>query len=208
MTQKIEAIIFDLGGVLVDFDHTIAAKKFMGMANKELKVIYDLFFSSGITALFEEGKISAQGFFEQTREMLGLKIDFEEFYSIWNKIFFFTEKNLFVYALAKRLKQNYKLALLTNVNIMHFEYLKKNFPVFDVFHTVLTSFEVGFTKPSPLIYQKALSALKVDVAEKVFYTDDREDLIKEASALGFKAHVFKGSEKLLQDLKKSGVLVN
>ena len=205
MENKIEAVIFDLGNVLISFDHTIAARRISGFTDKTEQEIFGLFFDSGITGLFEEGKISSQDFFSRVREMLNLKLDYKDFLPIWNEIFFLTRENSGVYKLAKTLKGRYKTALLSNINVLHFNYLKQIFPLFDAFDCVLTSFELGMRKPHPLIYSRALEALGVEAPEKVFYTDDRPELVEIAAGLGIKGAVFTGIEQLKKDLVDAGI---
>jgi len=205
--NKVEAIIFDLGNVLIDFDHTIAARKISSLTTRTPKEIFNLFFDSELTGLFEEGKISPQDFYSEVKKMLNLELDYADFLPIWNEIFFFTEKNRSVYNLAKTLKSYYKIALLSNINILHFEYLKNNFPVFDVFHHIIASFEVGFKKPHPLIYQKTLGILGV-LPQAVFYTDDRAELVEKASELGIRSFCFEGIDKLNEDLLSVGINKN
>jgi len=206
--SEIKAIIFDLGNVLVDFNHAIAAQRISRFTEKSPQEIFNLFFDSPLTGLFEEGKISPEEFFLRIKKMLNLKLKFNEFVPIWNEIFFLTEKNHQVYNLAKTLKNRYKLALLSNINILHFEYLVKNFPVFDVFHNIITSFESGFQKPHPLIYKKTLQALKVACACDVFYTDDRQELVDKARELGLRCAVFKDPVQLKHDLEEAGINTN
>lgn len=203
----VEAVIFDLGNVLIDFDHLIAAKKIARLTNMAAQEIYELFFDSELTSLFEEGRISPSEFFVKVKEKLDLGLDYERFASIWNEIFFFSEKNSGVYSIAKSLKKNYKLALITNINILHFDYLKKNFPVFDIFDPIVTSFQIGFRKPHPLIYKKTLEMLRV-LPENVFYTDDRADLVSKAKDSGIKSFVFINIEKLKKDLSEAGVSIS
>src|SRR3989338_5470144 len=107
MDVHIKAVIFDLGNVLIDFDHTISAKRISKFTEMP-----------------------------------------------WNDIFFLTKHNRFVYNLAQDLRKTYKLALLSNINILHFDYLKKNFSIFKPFHHIILSYEVGLRKPDPLIYKK------------------------------------------------------
>jgi len=201
-----QAIIFDLGNVLIDFDHRIAARRISKFTDKSQEEIYNLFFDSGLTALFEEGKVSPQQFFQNIQEILNLKLNYEEFVPIWNEIFFFTEKNLEVYNLARILKGHYKVALLSNINTLHFEYVEKTFPILDAFHNIITSFEAGARKPKKEIYQKALEILNT-LPEDTFYTDDRKELIVNARELGIQAHVFTNIEQLKKDLRKTGVKI-
>lgn len=202
-----KAVIFDLGNVLVDFNHMVAAERISKFSDKTGQEIFDLFFDSELTALFEEGKILPPDFFLGVKEKLNLKLEYPDFVPIWNEIFFLSERNWGVYNLARSLRKRYKVALLSNINILHFEYLTKTFPLFDVFHQIVTSFESGFRKPHPSIYQKTLQALEVS-PEDAFYTDDRADLIEKAAELGIRGHVFTGIKKLHKDLIDSGINPN
>jgi putative hydrolase of the HAD superfamily len=198
------ALIFDLGNVLLDFDHSIAAKKISRLCEKGSDEIFNLFFDSGITALFEEGRISPQDFFCRVRDMLKLKICYGEFLPIWNEIFFISDKNRAVQRLVCLLSRDYKLALLTNINILHFDYIKKTYPLFEPFSAVLTSFAVGFRKPKKEIYQRAIETLGVSAGD-ILYTDDRAELVEGARVLGIKGFVFRSPQQLEADLIQAGI---
>ena len=205
--HSIKAVIFDLGNVLIDFDHRIAAKKISRFTDKNPQEIFNLFFDSELTALFEEGKITPHNFFSEVKKILNSKLDYAKFLPIWNEIFFLSERNQAVYNLVKILKEQYKIALLSNINILHFDYLKKNFSVFDAFHNIITSFESGLRKPDPLIYKKTLDLLDA-TPQDTFYTDDRVELTEKARTLGIRGFVFKGIEQLKIDLLDNGININ
>lgn len=202
--HKIKAVIFDLGNVLIDFDHTLVAKKVSLLSQKPAQEIFNLFFDSELTNLFETGKIRPADFYLQVKELLNLKIAYRQFVLLWNDIFFLTPKNYAVYYLAKKLKNRYATLLLSNINVLHFDYLKKNFPVFDAFHKLFTSFKLGLRKPDPRIYQKTLEILSLRPQE-VFYTDDRPELVASATLLGLPSVVFKSIAGLEKDLQNSGI---
>jgi glucose-1-phosphatase len=201
---EIKTVVFDLGRVLVDFDHHIAARKISVLSSKTPQEIFDLFFNSPLIQNFEEGKISPEDFFSSVSQMLGISLSFNEFLPIWNQIFFLSEENKAVYTLGQALKNRYRLALLSNINTLHFDYLKENFPVFDIFHDIFASCEMGCIKPDPEIYRQVISRLKVKPGE-IFYVDDREELIESANSLGIRGFVFKGAKQLKQDLACCGV---
>ncbi|MCM8796917.1 MAG: HAD family phosphatase [Candidatus Omnitrophica bacterium] len=202
----IKGIIFDLGNVLIDFDHRIAAERISCFSDKNAEDIYNLFFDSALTATFEKGKISPQDFFLSLKQMLNLNIDYQTFLPIWNEIFFLTQKNQAVYQLAKGLKSRYHTALLSNINKLHFEYLKDKFTVFDAFHRLFTSYELGYRKPEPEIYEKALGLLGL-APEECFYTDDRQELVEAALKMGINAFVFSNVAKLKESLAETGINV-
>ena len=203
----IKAVVFDLGNVLVDFDYSMAAKRIKHFSSINIKDIPKLIISSEITKNFEEGKISPGDFFLYIKSLLRLNISYEAFVPIWNEVFFLSAKNRAVFSIANILRGKYKIAILSNINTLHFDYLKRNFPIFDIFHEVFASCDMGIVKPDLKIYNKALEFLGV-APQEVFYTDDREELITKARFLIPNSFVFKGIKKLKNDLIESGVILN
>ncbi|MDD2679978.1 MAG: HAD family phosphatase [Candidatus Omnitrophica bacterium] len=204
MAEGIKAVLFDLGNVLVDFDYSISAKRVSRFCDRDPKDIVGFFFDSALTVLFEEGKILPADFFAKVKEALGLKLSYTAFVPIWNEIFFLSAKNRSVYSLVNNLKLRYRVALISNIDILHYEYLKKHFPVFNVFDRLFLSYALGAVKPDRLIYQQALAALKV-CPESVFYTDDRPELVKSARGLGINSFVFSDIKQLKSDLLSAGI---
>ncbi len=205
MAGSIKVVLFDLGRVLVDFDHKRAAERISSFCPKTPLEIYNLFFESGATVAFEAGKITPEDFYLQVKEMLGLKLSYDSFIPIWNDIFFLSPKNRSIFKLVNTLRAKYKTALLSNINTLHYEYLKKNFPVFGVFDQVFLSFQLGLIKPDREIYNKVIQELKVSPQE-IFYTDDRADLVQSAKELGIRGCVFASLEQLIKDLGAAQVV--
>ncbi|MBP7217010.1 MAG: hypothetical protein KBA46_06990, partial [Candidatus Omnitrophica bacterium] len=107
--KVIKALVFDLGRVLIDFDHMIAARKIARSPGVPAEQIYQFFFDSPLTGLFEEGAISAHDFFHEVKVQLDLNLEFEEFIAIWNDIFFLSDSNRAVYQLVVSLRDRYTL---------------------------------------------------------------------------------------------------
>ena len=205
--NAIKAVIFDLGNVLIDFDYYIAINRISQFTDKSPNQIFALFFDSELTALFEEAKISPDEFFLKVKETLNIKLDYNDFLPIWNEIFYLSPKNEQVHNLTRILQKNYPLALLSNINVLHFDYIKKKFSVFESFQSIIASCEVKICKPDPLIYQKTLDNLGVS-PQNAFYTDDRPELVEAANRLGINGFVFKGIQQLNKDLISAGISLN
>jgi len=205
MSESIKVLLFDLGRVLVDFDHLRAAERLAAFCSKTPRQIYDLFFESEATLAFEAGKISPQDFYLQVKQVLDLKLSYTSFEPIWNDIFFLSAKNRSVFGLVNNLRVNYKTAMLSNINILHYEYLKKNFPVFGVFDKVFLSFQLGFIKPDKEAYNLVIRGLKVSPQE-IFYTDDRPELVESAKSLGLRGCVFTSFSQLISELRDNGII--
>ena len=203
--KEIKAVIFDLGNVLIGFDHTIAVKKILKHTPKKSRDIYDLFFDSDLTQEFEKGKTGTLEFFQQVQTALELKISYGEFLPIWNEIFFSKpESENFVGSL----NSGIKLALLSNINQLHYEYIRKEFSsAIGLFEAdkIIPSFRTGFIKPDKEIYDLALKALGVS-RESVVYVDDRLDLIEAALGYGIKSIQFKSAKELKQKFQDLGII--
>ena len=203
MENKIRAVIFDLGNVLIGFDHTIAVGRISGYAAKSAQEIYALFFDSEITREFERGDISAQEFFEKIKAVLNLKISFPEFLPIWNEIFFSRpDAEEFVRSLEPRIK----LVLLSNINELHYDYVKEKFSsAIALFNEVIPSYVTGFMKPAREIYALAIRATG-ETIENIVYVDDRQDLIEAARSYGLQSIQFKDVEQLRKEFQKLGII--
>ena len=203
--KEIKAVIFDLGNVLIGFDHTIAVKKILKHTPKKSRDIYDLFFDSDLTQEFEKGKTGKLEFFQQVQTALELKISYGEFLPIWNEIFFSKpESENFVGSL----NSGIKLALLSNINQLHYEYIREEFSsTIGLFEPdkIIPSFRTGFIKPDKEIYDLALKALDVP-RESVVYVDDRLDLIEAALSYGIKSIQFKSAKELKQKFQDLGII--
>ena len=204
MANEIKVLLFDLGKVLVDFDHLRSAQRIAAFCSKTPRQIYDLFFESGVTLAFESGKITPEDFYHQVKQMLGLELSYDSFAPIWNDIFFLSAKNRSVFGLVNALRANYKVAMLSNINILHYEYLKNNFPVFGVFDKLFLSFQLGLIKPDKEIYNLVIRELGASPQE-IFYTDDRPELVQSAKSLGIRGCVFTNFGQLISDLRDNGI---
>lgn len=201
--MSIKAVLFDLGKVLIHFDFEPAFKKLAKHSGKSPDEIRGFFASSELEVLYDGGKISSRDFYRRVCRALGLTLSYGEFEALWNNIF---KPVPGMSALVDRLERTHRLVLISNTNEMHFNFVKKHYPVLKKFSRHIVSYKEKIRKPDSRIYRKALSACKAKPHE-VVYIDDREDLTSAAKELGFHVHTFKNDRpKLEQLLKKHGVL--
>ncbi|MBU1888317.1 MAG: HAD family phosphatase [Candidatus Omnitrophica bacterium] len=200
MGKKYDAILCDLGNVLINFDHRIAVRKILRYTPKNEEEIYSLFFDSSFTELYEEGKIDPAEFFRRVKKAIELDLDYDGFFLIWNDIFFETPLNKKMQDFLKKVKSVYKLVMISNLNVTHFEFLKKQMDIFKEFDRLILSYETGCRKPAPEIYRAALVSVRAS-SDKAFYIDDRQDLIEAASGLGIKGIVF-DNEKAFEKIER------
>ncbi|MBN2831472.1 MAG: hypothetical protein JXL82_04275, partial [Candidatus Omnitrophica bacterium] len=75
------------------------------------------------------------------------------------------------------------------------------------FHEVSWNHDSTIKGSFPLLLRNSIEVLRV-LPEEVFYTDDREELVKSAKALKINSFVFKDIKKLKSDLAGLGVVSN
>ena len=202
VNKKYSTIAFDLGNTVIRFDHSISAKRIANLFNIDSKKIYDTFFDSEITRAFDRGELSPRQFHEEASRALGVKLPYRDFAKIWSEIFWEDES---VAAIVRALKGKYKLFLLSNINRTHFEYIEKKFDIIKVFDELILSFMVGAIKPEPLIFEELIKRAGGD-RRSLLYIDDREDLIKEATAMGIDSIRFEGADSLKEEMAERKIL--
>jgi len=196
--MKPELLIFDLGRVLVDFDFRKAIRDIKQFSPLSEDQIHHFFETTPLWDAYERGSLPSEDFFRKLSEALELKgITFEDFKPLWCNIF--TEKTDTV-ALLQKLKGRYKLAMLSNVNEMHWLYIRDRHAFMHWFDIPIASYAVGLRKPEAAIYQHVLEKAGVP-AEKSLFTDDVEAHITAAQKLGIRAHQFTTADQFAKDIK-------
>jgi len=205
MTQSpIEVILFDLGNVILPFNHyQIAEKLSRFVQRKEFqdpqKIFFYLFDShEGVINDFDVGKASPPNFFQSIKKHLDLSVSFEEFIPIWNNIFVEDQE---VSQIILSLKGMWRLGLLSNTDPLHFNYILSKFPIMRAFDKWILSYEVGFKKPAIEIFQKAIEWALVK-PEKILFIDDMKKHVDVAISLGIQGIHFISAEQLKEELHK------
>ncbi len=195
------AIVFDLGKVLVHFDFQLGYRALEGRCPYPAAEIRRRLADGGLVERFETGLIEPHDFVRQISEALSLGVNYEEFCAIWSCIFRHT---LVPESMLAGLAKRYRLLLLSNTNAIHFESIRRNYPLLRHFHGLVLSYEVKAMKPQPEIYQAAL-ALAGCRPEECFYTDDIEEYVEAARRLGIDAVQFESSQQLQREMAARGI---
>jgi len=203
MTQiPIEVILFDLGNVILPFNHYQIAEKLSQFSQRkefqDPQKIFSYFFDfeKGAVNGYEVGKVSSIQFFKSLKEYLHLALSFEEFIPIWNDIFI---ENKEVSEIIRSLKGKKRLGLISNTNPLHFDYILSKFSVIHIFDKWILSHEVGFKKPDVHIFQKAMEWASVEPG-KILVIDDMKRHVEMAVSLGMQGTHFISAQQLKDEL--------
>lgn len=196
-----KAIIFDLGKVLVHFDFKRSYRKFESLCPHASADIPKLLAPTGLVERFETGLVEPRPFVDELCRTLDLRVDYEEFCEIFNGIFTDT---LIPESLLQALAARYRLLLLSNTNAIHFEMLRRTYPMLRHFHHLVLSYEVKAMKPQQEIYETAIR-LAGCRPEECFYTDDIPAYVEGARKVGIDAVQFESAEQIERELRARGI---
>ena len=187
--DKIKNIIFDLGDVILNIDVPVASLSFAQLSGKEQHEIVSLFKEKDIFRQFETGKLDEKGFRDYIRELLVFPDWTDEMIDVaWNSLLLDLPPERV--ELLKKLRENYRLFLLSNTSSIHITQVNKILEAAtgiekldDLFDKVYYSYDMGLMKPHPAIYLQVLKEQGLE-AEETLFLDDNADNIAAASKLG------------------------
>jgi len=199
----IKAVIFDLGRVIVPFDFARGYSRISALTGLPQSEIPERIRPSGLVERLESGTIEPRDFFRQLSEVLGLKCSYREFCEIWSSIFL--PATLISEEMLAKIAARYRLVLLSNTNAIHFDMIRANYPHLRHFHALVLSHEAGAMKPSPRIYEQAVTAAGCR-PEECFFTDDVAEYVEGARRCGIDAVQFESVEQIERELRRRKVL--
>ena len=203
--ERPEGVIFDLGGVILDFDHMLICRPLAELSGMAPEEVFETVFASGLERLYDKGKISTDEFYTEGLSLLGIpRADLppERFKEVWNGIFTLKDE---VVDIIRGLRGKARLFLLSNTNELHWEYAAREYPVLsELFEDVFLSFRLGARKPEPEIFRKVMDSVSIP-AERLFYVDDLAGHVEAARGAGIDGLVFTTPEELSGRLASVGL---
>ncbi len=205
-----EFLYFDLGKVLLSFDHARMVRQMAEVAGVGVEAMRAALMPSGDPSegdaqwRLEAGQLSEEAYHEGLSERLGCRPPRAELDLAASDIFAEIAPSM---RLLERLKAGgYRLGLLSNTNPIHWRFfLDGRFPTLnEVFEVRLSSFGIGAMKPDPVVYEAAIERAGVP-AERVFFVDDRPENVEGAIACGIDAVLFTDTSTLESDLRTRGI---
>ena len=187
---NIKAIIFDMGGVIVDLDIEDckrAFKEYLGYYR--IDELIDPCHQKGIYGDLEEGKISGDEFRRivlQDSDPGALAENVDK--AMWHIL---TGISPYKVEMLKRLSESYDLYLLSNNNPVCLPRAKAIFggagiPLEKIFRRCFYSFEMKALKPSETFYKAVVREIGIP-AEQMFFIDDSQKNVDGAIAAGLPA---------------------
>lgn len=184
--DTIKNIIFDFGGVILPIDYSLTQKAFMKLGLKDA--------SKTLTQLFqqyEKGLLTTNDFLSRLSLFLPDTVEKQQIIDAWNALILdYVPHKL---ELVKKLKEQYRVVLLSNTNELHFidftQKLKRQTTyncLNEILHQTYYSHHLHMRKPDAEIFEKVLH-LEGFKPEETLYFEDTAEHVHTAVSLGIQA---------------------
>ena len=203
-SNDIDTIIFDLGGVLVDWNPEYLYRKIFAK-EEEMK----RFLSEVCTPHWNEQQDAGRPLETATNLLLDQHPQYEKeiraFYDRWEEMLG-GPMEATVSILERIHSQNrHRLYALTNWSHETFPIAQQRYSFLGLFEGILVSGAEKLKKPDPAIYRLLFDRYRINPETAIFIDDSRPN-VKAARASGLKAIHFQGAERLARELTEMGLL--
>jgi FMN phosphatase YigB (HAD superfamily) len=186
--DRINTLIFDLGGVIVDLAPERTLTEFATLADKPVPEILEMYTNHASFPAYETGRIGVEEFRNSVRNMFDVDVSDAEIDRCWNAMLVGIPPEKLT--MLTRLKKHFTTLVLSNTNSIHLTYINevilKGQELDAYVHRAHYSHLVGMRKPDREIFEYILNAHSL-VPEQTLFMDDNADNIRAAKALGIEA---------------------
>ena len=192
-------VYFDLGNVLVTFDHEIAVRQLGKLTDRLDSEVRRAVFESDLQQRFETGLIDSKEFTAEVNRLLKTNVAVNAVMLAISDIF--QPNEAILEALTYLRKRGVAMGILSNTCEAHWSWIQRqNWPMVDGwFSKSILSYEVGSMKPDQGIYQACEAACKC-TGDQIFFTDDKPENIRAAQSHGWTTYQFGNVQELISCL--------
>lgn len=201
---RIEALLFDLGGVMIDIDFERIFSRWARLSTLTGAQIRERFAVDTAYLAYERGQLDSSAYFNHLRRLLELDACDEDIACGWNAIFVaeITEAVTMVHGARARLP----CFAFTNTNPVHQASWSSQFPaVVAAFDDIFVSSELGVRKPEQRAFETVVQKIGVDPASVLFF-DDLPQNVAGAEALGIRAVQVRSPQDIRRALTVNALL--
>lgn len=204
MSKTIETIIFDLGGVLIDWSpEYVYLKEFRGDRQN-----MDWFLNEICAWDWNANQDAGYPLAKATEDRVKMFPEHEElirmYYGRWEEMLGFTHEETLKILKTVVESPRYKVFALTNWSGETWPKAIEKFPWLQWFEGILVSGDEGMRKPFPEIYELLLDRYQIE-RDKAVFIDDSLANVEGSKAVGLEAIHFQDAAQLRTELEQLGV---
>jgi FMN phosphatase YigB (HAD superfamily) len=170
-----DALLFDLGRVVLDIDFDKAVACWAGHAGCAPAELVARFVREESYRHHEVGKIDDAAYFESVRQSLGIKLSDAQMLEGWNAIF--AGEMHGIAPLLTRAAKRLPIYAFSNTNNAHVEHFSVAYAgVLRHFREIFLSSTIGLRKPDADAYDHVVKAIGMPASRIVFFDDSAENI--------------------------------
>jgi putative hydrolase of the HAD superfamily len=201
--RGIRTLLFDLGGVIIDFDFDRAFRFWAARASGEPAEIERRFSLDEPYEQHERGELHASDYFASLRRSLNIILSDDELIEGWNDVYLGVMPGML--AMLTIASQRFPLYAFTNSNPTHQSVWSMRFAKeLSIFKNIFVSSELGLRKPDPEAFSEVASRTGFNVSEFLFF-DDTPENIEGARTAGMHAVLVESSSDVREALLQLGL---
>lgn len=203
MTTKIQAVIFDFGNVLLEWNPRHVYRRYFTNEDEMERFLQEVNFMDW-NAQQDKGRTFTQGVAELSGQFPHYSELIQAYHDNWEDSIgdFFAG----TVEIMKRLKEKgYSLYGLSNWSAETFPLAREKYDFFNLLDDIVISGEVGMIKPDPEIFELLLQRI-ARKADECLFIDDAPANVEQAQRMGFATVLFQSPEQLEAELRMLHVL--
>ena len=183
--RPVDALLFDLGGVVIDIDFGRVLARWAQDAGGELERLRAQFSFDPPYERHERGEIDAREYFASLRSSLGIDLTDAQFVAGWNSLYVGEVPGMA--ALLRKLADRVPLYAFTNSNPTHKAVTNVLFAdILRPFRRVFVSSDMGKRKPEAEAFAEIAKTIGVPL-DRILFFDDSAGNVEAARAIGMPA---------------------
>lgn len=178
MMSKISNIIFDIGNVILNFDHNKVIEKFTKDTEEQKFILENIINSPEWLkyGLIDTGYVTRENAIKIVQDRTNHKKD-ELIYDFWMNYNNYASVNMEIIDIIKKLNEkNYKIFLLSNMNAHTVQFIKETSDLFDIVDGYILSYRVHQIKPYEGIYKTLIERYSLKEDECIFIDDNAKNI--------------------------------
>ena len=192
--SAVDALVFDMGGVLVDIDFGRAFRAWASAAGIAASDIAARFAVDEACYAHERGELDDRGYFAHLRRLLAVDLPDGDMLAGWNAII--GEPMPGIEDLVRRLARRWPLYVFSNTNPAHIAHFTPRLQhLLAHFRATFTSCDIGARKPEPQAFERLSTRIGVPPTRLAFF-DDVEANVDGARRAGLQAFRVSRAEEI------------
>ena len=177
--KKIETVIFDYGGVLLNLNPDKCRAAFHALGIHQIESFIDRYRPKGLFYECECGNIGQETFIRELQKLADPPATREQIITAYTS--FLIELPLYKLKLLRKLRQKHQVFLLSNINELCYNYSKERFftqeglQISDYFDRQFLSYQMKICKPDPEIYERMMAESGLNPATTLFLDDSKNN---------------------------------